>query len=252
MVVDGKPPEHGELTGTWPAQSPEYRDVEGTLARYQPYVEEAARQGASVIVLPEASVYAEDNGASERWCAGVEGWARALDVAIVAPFFDAATPKNTLAVIDKSGVVAYHCKQHPAPGAEPPRAAKMEVGPHQLANGATLSTAICVDLDYSDTTALGAAGRRAPRGAGERLVRRVRGAPPQERGVGCGHRRRSRRALGRVRYVLDLRRRRARAEAAEQRGRTGGAGSRRPRLSNRALPRPRAEPDVTSARGNRA
>jgi apolipoprotein N-acyltransferase len=27
----------------------------------------------------------------------------------------------------------------------------MEVGPHQLANGAALSTAICVDLDYPDT-----------------------------------------------------------------------------------------------------
>ncbi len=151
VVVDGKPPEHGELTGTWPAESPEYRDVEGTLARYQPYVEEAARQGATVIVLPEASFYAENASSEERWCAGVEGWARALDVAIVAPYFDAATPKNTLAVIDKSGVVAYHDKQHPARGAEPPRLTKMEVGPHRLASGATLSTAICVDLDWSDT-----------------------------------------------------------------------------------------------------
>ncbi|MGB8380905.1 MAG: nitrilase-related carbon-nitrogen hydrolase, partial [Dermatophilaceae bacterium] len=111
VVVDGKPPEHGELTGTWPAESPEYRDVEGTLARYRPHVEEAARQGAKVIVLPEASVVAE-NGSSARWCAGVEDWARALDVAIVAPYFDAATPRNTLAVIDKSGVVAHHDKQH--------------------------------------------------------------------------------------------------------------------------------------------
>ncbi|MGZ4518689.1 MAG: carbon-nitrogen hydrolase family protein [Mycobacteriaceae bacterium] len=151
VVVDGKPPEHGELTGTWPAQSPEYRDVEGTLARYRPHVAEAARQGAEVIVLPEVSVYAENNGASARWCAEVGAWARALDVAIVAPYFDAATPKNTLAVIDKSGVVAHHDKQHPARGAEPPRAAKMEVGPHRLATGGTLSTAICVDLDYSDT-----------------------------------------------------------------------------------------------------
>jgi predicted amidohydrolase len=151
VVVDGKPPEHGEPSGTWPAESPEYRDVEGTLARYRPHVEEAARQGAKVIVLPEVSVYAESNAASERWCAGVNAWARALDVAIVAPFFDAATPKNTLAVIDKSGVVAHHDKQHPARGAEPPRASTREVGPHRLATGGTLSTAICVDLDYSDT-----------------------------------------------------------------------------------------------------
>jgi len=149
VVVDGKPPEHGELTGTWPAQSPEYRDVEGTLARYRPHVEEAVRQGAEVIVLPEVSVTAE-NGASARWCAGVQDWARALDVAIVAPFFDAATPRNTLAVIDKSGVVAHHDKQHPARGAEPPCLNKMEVGPHRLADGTALSTAICVDLDYSD------------------------------------------------------------------------------------------------------
>lgn len=151
VVVDGKPPEHEELTGTWPVQSLEYRDVEGTLARYRPHVEEAARQGAKVIVLPEVSVYAENDEASERWLAKVEDWARALDVAIVAPYFDAATPKNTLAVIDKSGVVAHHDKQHPARGAEPPRAAKMEVGPHRLASGAALSTAICVDLDWSDT-----------------------------------------------------------------------------------------------------
>jgi predicted amidohydrolase len=150
VVVDGKPPEHGELTGMWPAQSPEYRDVDSTLARYQPHVEEAARQGARVIVLPEACVFAEAGGAP-RWCAGVQAWARALDVTIVAPFFDAATPKNTLAVIDRSGVVAYYEKQHPAPRVEPPRLSKMEVGPHRLATGAGLSTAICVDLDYSDT-----------------------------------------------------------------------------------------------------
>ena len=151
VVVDGKPPEHGELTGTWPAESPEYRDVEGTLARYQPYVEQAARQGAEVIVLPEASFYGESEVSERRWCEGVRDWARSLEVAIVAPFFDAVTPKNTLAIIDGNGVVGYHCKQHPARGAEPPRAAKMEVGPHRLASGATLSTAICVDLDYADT-----------------------------------------------------------------------------------------------------
>jgi predicted amidohydrolase len=151
VVVDGKPPEHGEVTGVWPAESPEYRDVEGTLARYRPYVEDAARQGATVIVLPEVSFYAESEASEERWLAGVEGWARALDVAIVAPFFDAGTPRNTLAVIDKTGVVGHHDKQHPARGVEPPRRTRMEVGPHRLANGTLLSTAICVDLDWSDT-----------------------------------------------------------------------------------------------------
>jgi predicted amidohydrolase len=150
VVVDGEPPGHGEPTGVVSTESPEYRDVEGTLARYRPHVEEAARQGARVIVLPEASVVTE-NGGEARWCAGVEAWARALDVAIVAGFFDAATPRNTLAVIDKSGVAARYDKQHPARGAEPPPVAKMEVGPHRLATGAALSTAICVDLDYSDT-----------------------------------------------------------------------------------------------------
>lgn len=149
VVVDGKPPENGEVTGVWPAQSPEYRDVELTLARYQPYVEDAARQGAEVIVLPEVSVVVPE-GQSESWFAGVQSWAQALDVTIVAPYFDLAIPKNTLVVIDKGGVVGHFDKQHPARGAEPPCLTKMEVGPHRLSGGATLSTAICVDLDYSD------------------------------------------------------------------------------------------------------
>lgn len=57
-----------------------------------------------MIVLPEASVVTEA-GAQARWFAGVEAWARALDVVIVAGFFDAATPLNTLAVIGKSGAI---------------------------------------------------------------------------------------------------------------------------------------------------
>jgi hypothetical protein len=56
----------------------------------------------------------------------------------------------SLAVIDKSGVVAHHDKQYPARGTELPRLARMEVGPHRLATGAELSTAIFVDLAYSD------------------------------------------------------------------------------------------------------
>lgn len=159
VVVDGRPPENGELTGLWPAESREYRDVDGTLARYRAHVERAAREGASLIVLPEVSVYVEDD-ARARWRAGVEAWARELDVAIVAPFFDATTPKNTLFVIDRSGVVGTYDKQHPARGIEPPCTTKMEVGPHALASGSALSTAICVDLDHPD---IALSARRAGR-----------------------------------------------------------------------------------------
>ena len=179
VVVDGKPPEDGGLAGTWPAESPEYRDVEGTLVRYQPYVEEAARQGATVIALPEVSFYAGNEAAAERWSAGVQSWARALDVAIVAPFFDAEVPRNTLAVIDKSGVVAYHDKQHPARGLSRPayRGGGRPSSPGQQ------SRTIDGHLRQPRLVRYGRSARRA--GAllavpVDRLVRRLRGAPPAE------------------------------------------------------------------------
>lgn len=150
VVVDGRPPANGELTGLWPGQSPEYRDVAGTLARYRPHVETAAHEGASLIVLPEASAWLlGDDRAHFR--EAVEEWARGLDVTIVAPYFDATTPKNMLLVIDRTGVVGSYEKQHPARGIEPPCTNKMGVGPFVSRGGLTVSTAICVDLDYADT-----------------------------------------------------------------------------------------------------
>jgi len=149
VVADGQPPEGGVFSGLWPVQSPEYRDVGATLARYQAHVERAARDGAEIIVLPEVSVFVDEHTRTQ-WQAGVQRWARELDVAVVAPFFDASTPKNTLMVIDPDGVVGSYDKQHPARGLEPGCISKMEVGPHALRSGAALSTAICVDLDYLD------------------------------------------------------------------------------------------------------
>ncbi len=150
VVVDGRPPANGELTGLWPGESSEYRDVAGTLARYRSHVETAAHEGASLIVLPEASAWLlGDDRAHFRQ--QIEAWASGLEVTIVAPYFDATTPKNMLLVIDRTGVVGSYEKQHPARGIEPPCTNKMEVGPFVSQSGLAVSTAICVDLDYADT-----------------------------------------------------------------------------------------------------
>lgn len=74
-----------------------------------------------------------------------------------------APPKNTLVVVDRSGVVGTYDKQHPVRGLEPPCPTKMPVGPCVLASGAALSTAICADLDYSDIAS-------SARGAGKILA----------------------------------------------------------------------------------
>ncbi|MFO0734271.1 MAG: carbon-nitrogen hydrolase family protein [Labilithrix sp.] len=150
VVVDGEPPADGELTGLWPGESAEYRDVAGTLARYRSHVEAAARDGASLIVLPEASAWLLGDDRA-HFCREVQAWASRLEVTIVAPYFDATTPKNMLLVIDRTGVVGSYEKQHPARGIEPPCTTKMAVGPFVSQGGLAVSTAICVDLDYADT-----------------------------------------------------------------------------------------------------
>jgi len=153
VVADGPPPQSGEVNGLWPAESPDYRDVDGTIARYQPLIERAAGEGARILVLPEVCVYL-DAVSRPRWLEAVHGWARAHGVAIVAPYFNAELPRNELAVVDARGVVAEHEKQYPAPRIEPPRRQRLHVGPHRVLTAAgelQLSTAICVDLDYGVT-----------------------------------------------------------------------------------------------------
>lgn len=152
VVADGPPPPEGESEGLWPLRSEDYRDVEGTITRYAPLVARAANEGARVVVLPEVGVYVDADG-RERWVEAVQGWSRAHDVTIVAPFFHGAKPRNELVVVDPSGAVAEHEKQHPGPGIEPPRQRRLSPGPQAVCAGVPLSTVICVDLDYPDLVA---------------------------------------------------------------------------------------------------
>ena len=153
VVVDGPNPEDGQVTGLWPMQSPAYRDVEGTLQRYAPHIARAAQANARVAVLPECCVVVDSTN-RERWLEGVRGWATAHQITVVAPFVDVDKPLNELAVVDPSGVIADYEKQHPAPRLEPKRTRRMPPGPTRIhADAASLSTVICVDLDYADLVA---------------------------------------------------------------------------------------------------
>lgn len=151
VVADGPPPDR-VLTGLWPMQSPDYRDVEATIRRYEPHVQRAAGLGAELVLLPEVAVYV-DAISRARWIEAATAWARALRVTVIAPMFDASVPVNTLSVIDDSGVRATYDKQHPVRGMEPPPRARLEPRPlvvRTKSGSFPLSTVICVDLDYGD------------------------------------------------------------------------------------------------------
>lgn len=149
VVVNGAPPDDGWPDPSWPARSPEYRDVPATIARYTPYVTRAAAQGAELVVLPEVCVIVDAAGAS-LWRSAVREWAGRLRITLVAPFLDVDAPCNALYVAEPCGRVRVHDKQHPAPGLEPVPRNIEAPGPHRLETGLQLSTAICVDLDYAD------------------------------------------------------------------------------------------------------
>jgi predicted amidohydrolase len=152
VVVDGPPPPGGGIIGGhWPIESPDYRDVPGTVRRYGPHIEAAVAAGAKLLVLPEVSVYVEDEASRKAWIDAVSEWACTHRVTIVAPFFDASVPRNTLCVIEPNGVAFTYDKQHPGRGIEPQRTTPMAPGPHRSAfREWALSTVICVDLDYGD------------------------------------------------------------------------------------------------------
>jgi predicted amidohydrolase len=126
-------------------------DVPATVRRYAPHVEAAVASGARLVVLPEVAVQVRDESERRDWVDAVSGWARAYAVTIVAPFFDASVPRNTLCVVEPEGVVFTYDKQHPGRGIEPPRTARMAPGPQRSSGRRwALSTVICVDLDYGD------------------------------------------------------------------------------------------------------
>ena len=120
------------------------------------HVRRAAEAGARLVVLPEVCVCVDDTTRA-RWMEVIRQWARDHDMTVVAPFFDSGVPVNTLVIVDGSGVVATYDKQHPARGLEPKRRARTcpGIATVRAAHGddVTLSTVICVDLDYGDLVA---------------------------------------------------------------------------------------------------
>lgn len=152
VVVNGAPPEDAQPDGLWPSRSPEYRDVAAALARYAPRVREAAAAGAALVVLPEAAVVTDGEGA-RRFTEGARAWAAEHRVTVVAPYVDLSVPTNTLCVAEPSGSVWHHDKQHPVRGLEPPPRVVGPPGSRMLATGLRLSTVLCVDLDYADLVA---------------------------------------------------------------------------------------------------
>lgn len=153
IAVNVPPPDDGELTGLWVAQSPRAGDVPFALSRYELPIRRAAADGAELVLLPECAV-SVDEETRARWLDALAGWAERDQVAIVAPYFDVSAPSNALAIFDASGaLVAQYQKQHPAPGLEPKPSARTPAGPHYVQTRSRvlpLATVICVDLDYAD------------------------------------------------------------------------------------------------------
>jgi hypothetical protein len=152
VVVNGAPPNDAPVDALWPMNSPEYRDVERAVARYAPHVAEAAARGARLVVLPEVAVVVDETTRGE-WLEATRRWASELGITIVAPCVDLSIPCNALEIVEPSGQTRSHDKQHPAPGLEPPRRTVEPAGPRDLAEGFSLSTPLCVDLDYPDVIA---------------------------------------------------------------------------------------------------
>ena len=224
VVVDGPPPVGGGIAGGhWPIESPDYRDVAGTVRRYAPHIEAAAAAGAKLIVLPEVAVYVVNESSRVAWIDAVTAWARTYGVTIVAPFFDASVPRNTLCVVEPTGAAFSYDKQHPGRGIEPPRTSPMPPGPHRSSiRDWALSTVICVDLDYADSRPARPSSWRGALCPLERLARRLRRTASPNRRVGGGMYRSNGCARDRSRHIGGLRRDRPRPRARLERVRTGG------------------------------
>ncbi|MBX3184639.1 MAG: hypothetical protein KF915_18565 [Polyangiaceae bacterium] len=146
VVCDGAPPKD-EHDGFWPLHSSEYADVPRTIARYRDSVSAAVVAGARVVVLPEVAVRVSA-ASRDAWVRAACEWAAQHGVVIVTPYFDEEQPINELVIVGPSGVLARYEKQHGAP-IEPKRRERMPPG-HATTDEVSISTVICVDLDYGD------------------------------------------------------------------------------------------------------
>ena len=149
VVCDG-PASDGPPDAAWPLRSPEYADVRATIERYAGPVSAAISAGARVLVLPELAVRVDASRRAE-WIEAVVRWTQQQNVVIVAPYFDSERPVNELVMVGPVGVLARYEKQHPGP-IEPKRRTRMRPGLARIdgTEAVSISTVICVDLDYGD------------------------------------------------------------------------------------------------------
>jgi apolipoprotein N-acyltransferase len=131
------------------ARSPAYRDVEGTIRRYQPHVAQAIAQGAQLLVLPEHAAIVTSQ-TRQRWLAAISRWATQANAPVVTGLYDADLQQGQLVIVDETGeVAATYAKQHPMLGMEPKRNKRMP--PALLRHGPfPVSAVICFDLDFND------------------------------------------------------------------------------------------------------
>ena len=130
-------------------ESAEYRDVDGTICRYQSHVARAMAAGAQLIVLPEHAVIVTAQ-TRKRWLAAISNWAKEANARVVTGLFDADAQQGQLVLVDESGqIVATYEKQHPMARVEPKR--KMRMPPALLQRDPfPISGVICFDLDFND------------------------------------------------------------------------------------------------------
>jgi predicted amidohydrolase len=134
---------------TFDDHAPEYSDVEGAIARYEPHIAKAIERGAQLIVLPEYGVVVSPK-TRPQWLAAVSRWAREAHARVVAGHGDHELHKDQLVIADATGEIrVVYDKQHPAPGLEPKPERRTPPGVVE-GDPCPVSAVVCVDNDYAD------------------------------------------------------------------------------------------------------